>query len=95
MMKNVNLECIIEKIDGCKNNSEDSPSTKVSKHLPLGFSMSKISSFRSVEDKYDVYRGKDCMKKCCEFLRENIMKIISFKLKQIKLLTKEQHKLCD
>ena len=36
------LECIIEKIDGCKNNPENSSTTKVSKHIPLGFSMSAI-----------------------------------------------------
>ena len=43
------LECIIEKIDGCKNNPENSSATKVSKHIPSGFSMYTISSFRSIE----------------------------------------------
>ena len=38
------------------------------KHIPSGFSMSTISSFKNIENKYDVYRGKDCMKKFCEFL---------------------------
>ena len=85
-----NLECIIEKIDGCRNNPENSSTTKVSKHIPSGFSMSTISSFRSIENKHDVYRGKDCMKKFCEFLREHAMKIINFKKKKMKLLTKEQ-----
>ena len=28
------------------------------------------------ENKHDVYRGKDCMKTFCEFLREYVMKII-------------------
>ena len=32
------------------------------------------------------------MKKFCEFLREHKMKIINFKKKTIKLLTKEQQK---
>ena len=41
------LECIIEKIDGCKNNPESSSTTKVSKHISSGFPMSTISSFRS------------------------------------------------
>ena len=36
-----------------------------------------------------MYRGKDCMKKFWEFLREQAMKIINFKKKKIKLLTKE------
>ena len=52
--------------------------------------MSTISSFRSIENKHDVYRGKDCMKKFCESLREDAMKIINFKKKKMKLLTKEQ-----
>ena len=51
------LECVIEKIDGFKNNPEI-PSTKnLNEHIPLGFSMSKISQFRSIENKHDVYRG--------------------------------------
>ena len=57
------LECIIEKTDGCKNNPENSSSTKVSKHIPSSFPMSTISSLRSIGNKHDVYRGKDCMKK--------------------------------
>ena len=51
------LECIIEKIDGCKNNPENSSTTKVSEHIPSGFSMSTISSFRSIETMQDVYKG--------------------------------------
>ena len=68
-----------EKIDGCKNNSENSCTTKVSEHVPSGFSISVISSFRSIENKHEVYRGKDCMKRICEFLREHTMKIINLK----------------
>ena len=36
------LQCLIEMIDGCKNNPENSSTMKVSKHIPLGFSMSTI-----------------------------------------------------
>ena len=80
----------MQKIDGYKNNPENSSTTNVSKHIPSDFSMSTISSFRSIENKHDVYRGKDCMKKFCEFLRKHAMKIINFKKKNMKLLTKEQ-----
>ena len=31
------LECIIENINGCKNNSENSSTTKVSEHIPSGY----------------------------------------------------------
>ena len=84
------LTCIIEKIDECKNNPENSSTTKANEHIPSGFSMSTISPFRSIENKHDVYRGKDCMKKFCEFLREHAVKIINFKKKKMKLRTKEQ-----
>ena len=83
------LECIIETTDGCINNPEDSSTTKVSENIPSGFSMSTISSFRSIE-KHNVYRRKDSIKKFCEFLRKHAMKIINFKKKKMKLLTKEQ-----
>ena len=33
------LECLIEKIDRCKNNPENSSTTKVSEHIPSGFSV--------------------------------------------------------
>ena len=76
------FECIIENIDGCKKSPEKSSTTKVSKHISSGFSMSTISSFRSIENKHDVCIGKDCMKKLCEFLREHALKIISLKRKK-------------
>ena len=52
---------------------------KISKNIPSGFSISSILSFKSIENKHDVYRGKDCMKKFCKSLREHTMKIINFK----------------
>ena len=84
------LGCIIEKIDGCKNNPENSSTTKVSEHIPSGFSMSTRSSCRSIENKPDMYIGKDCIKKFFEFLKKHAMKIINFKKKKMKLLIKEQ-----
>ena len=64
-------EYLIEKIDGRKNNPEYSSTTKVGEHSPSGFSMSTISSFKSIENNHDVYRAKDCRKKFCESLREH------------------------
>ena len=73
------LECLIEKIDRCKNNPKNSFKTKASEHIPSRFSMSTKSSYRSIGNKHDVYRIKDCMKRFCESLREHVMKIINFK----------------
>ena len=55
------LEWIIEKTDGCKNNSKNSSTTKGSKRIRSGFSMSTISAFRRIENKHDVCRRKNCM----------------------------------
>ena len=85
------IESLIGKINGCKNNPEKSSMAKVSEHIPSGFSMTTISSFKNVEHKHDVYKGKDCMKKFCKSLREYAIKIINFKKKKKKLLTKKLH----
>ena len=89
------LKCIIDKIDGCKNNPENSSARKVNKHTPSGISISTILSFKSIENKHKVYRGKDCMKKFYESLREHVMKIINFKSNKMKLLKKEQQESYD
>ena len=61
------------------------------KQLPCSLrrktSMSKMSSFRSIESKYNVYRGTDYMKRFCESSREHTMNKINFKKKKMKLLT--------
>ena len=43
----VDLECLIEKIDGCKNNSENSFTTKVGKHIPSGFQCLQYQHLRT------------------------------------------------
>ena len=53
----------MEKIDGCKNKPQNSFTTKVGEHIPSNFSRSTRSSFKSIENKHDVYRCKDYMKK--------------------------------
>ena len=63
------LECLIEKIDGCKNNPKNSSATKVDEHIPSSFSISTIWLFKSIENKHDVYGCKDFNKKFRESLR--------------------------
>ena len=50
--------------------------------------MSTMLSFKSIEHKDDVYRGKDCMKKFCESSREQAMRIISFEKKKNEVINK-------
>ena len=64
------FEYIIEKIDGCKNDPENSSTTKLSEYFTTVFSMCTMSSFRSIENKHAIYRGTDCMKKIARALNE-------------------------
>ena len=77
-----------KKIDEFKNN-QNLLTTKIAKHIPSSFSMFLTSSFKSIGNKYGVSSSKDCVKKFCESLREQAIKIINFKKKKMKLLTKE------
>ena len=49
------LDCLIEKTFGYKNNPENSFTVKVGEHIQSGFSISTVSSFKSIENKHDVY----------------------------------------
>ena len=82
------LEYLIEKIDAI--NSKNSFTTKVGKHIPSDFSMPTRSSFKSIENKHNIHRGKICVKNFFKYLREHEMKITNFKKKKMKSLTKEQ-----
>ena len=50
--------------------------------------MYTISSFRSIEIKHDVYRGKDCMKRFYGSLGGIAMKITNFKKKKNEITNK-------
>ena len=60
------LECLIKKIDRCENLKKIIHSKRCD-HIAPGFSMYTISSFKSIENKHHIYRGKDCMKLSLNF----------------------------
>ena len=57
------LEWLIEKIDGCKNSPENSSTTSVGEYVLSDFSMSTISSSKSIENNHDLYSSNNSMKK--------------------------------
>ena len=59
---NADLEWLIKKIYGCKNNPENLFTTKIIEHILSGFSKSTISSSKSIENNHHIYKGKDCKK---------------------------------
>ena len=85
------LECLLEKISTCQNNPNESSTTEINKHAPLGYSLFTHCSFDKSKNKLDYYRGKDCMKKFCKDLRTHATKIINYeKKKMIPVTTKEK-----
>ena len=47
----------------CVNNPNESYTEIKAKHEPSDYALSLISSFDSKENKQNIYRGKDCIKK--------------------------------
>ena len=72
---------MLEKIHSCQNNLEKSSTEKKAKHTPSGY------SFDSTKNKHDCYRGKDCIEKFCEDLREHTMRIVNYEKKEMIPLT--------
>ena len=84
------LECLLEKMSTCINNPNESSTTKISKHVPSGYSIFTHCSFDESKNKLNYYRGKDCMKKFSKDLREHASKIINYKNKKMIPLTTEE-----
>ena len=86
------LECLLEKMSICINNPNESSTTKINKHTTSGYSIFTYCSFDKSKNKLNYYRGKDCMKKFSNDLREHVSKIINYeKKKMIALTTKEKN----
>ena len=83
-------ECLFKKISTCKNNPNESSTTKINKHAPLGYSIFTHCSFDQTKNKLNSYRGKDCMKKFSKDLREHASKIINYEKKKMMPLTTEE-----
>ena len=74
----------------CYNNPEESSTTKINKHAPLGYSIFTHCSFDKSKSKLNYYRGEDCMTKFCKDLREHATKIINYEKKDMIPLTKKE-----
>ena len=86
----VDLECLLPKIDSCSNNPDKSYTEKKAKHRPSGYSMVLCCSFDKSKNEHEYYRGKVCMKKYCDDLKEQVIKIINYKKKELIPLTDEE-----
>ena len=84
------LDCLLQKIDICKNNPEKSYTEKKAKHKPSGYSLVTCCSFDKSKNERKYYRGKDCIKIFFKDLRDQAMKIINHEKKKEIILTNEE-----
>ena len=84
------LESLLEKINTCHKNPKNSSTTKIDKHRPSGYSLFTQSSFDTIKNKLDYYRGKNCMKNFCLDLREHAIKIINYEKKRKNTVNKRR-----
>ena len=76
------FQYILEEISTCVNDPKKSSTTKISKHIPSGFSLFTYCSFDKTKNKLDYYRDKDGMKVFCKMLKEHVERIIHWKKKK-------------
>ena len=83
------LEPLLEKMNTCYNNPKKSSTTKINKHAPSGYSLFTHCSFGMTKNKLD-YRGKNCMKNFCLYLKEHVTKIMNYEKKRNYTMNKER-----
>ena len=64
----------------------------MSEHTLSIFLISTILSFKNIENKHYVCRAKDCMKKFCQSLKENVIKTTNIKKTKNKVIKKKTKK---
>ena len=74
-----NLESLLEEMITCHNNPKKSSTTKINKHAASGYSLFTNCAFDAAKNKFDCYRGKDCINFFFIDLREHATKIINYK----------------
>ena len=79
------LECLLRKINICRNNPE-----KKAIHRPSGHFLIICCSFDKSKTECKYYRGEDCMKMFCKDLKDQATKIINYEKKEMIPLTDEE-----
>ena len=65
------LECLLEKTNNDQNNDQNN-SVAITNHILCVYSMYTHCSFDSAKNNLDFYRGKDCMKKIADTLKDQV-----------------------
>ena len=74
----------------CNNNPNKSYATAKAIHKSSGYSLLTSCSFDKSENKQTYYRGRDCMKRFCDDLKEHVTRITNYEMKTMDPLTEEE-----
>ena len=88
----VDLECLLLKQQICQNNPNESYTERKAIYEPCGYSLDLVCSFDLREEKKNLYRGKDCIKRYCSELKELGTKEINYEQKEMTPLTDDENK---
>ena len=72
------------------NNNNKSYTTAKALHKPSGYSLLTSCSFDKSENKQTFYRGRDCMKRFCDDLKEHVTRITNYEMKPMDPLAEDE-----
>ena len=86
------LECLLLKEQSCQNSPKESYTERKVKHEPSRYALRLICSFDSKENEHNFYRGRDCIEKFCNDLKEVATKIVNYEQKDVIPLIDNENK---
>ena len=88
------LKCLLLKTNTCNNNPNKSYTTAKALHKPSGYSLLTSCSLDKSKNKPTYYRGKDCMERFCDDLKEHVTRITNYEMEPMDPLTEEEKESC-
>ena len=85
------LERLLKTEQSCQNNPEKSYTARKAKHEPSDWAMFTKCSFDKEKNRFDYYRGIDCIEKGCEKFKGRATEIINYKEKEMISLTDKEN----
>ena len=86
------LECLLSKQNTCNNSNNKSYTVAKALHKPSGYFLLTSCSFDKSENKQTYYRGRDCMKRFCDDLKEHVTRTTNREMKPMHPLTEDEKK---
>ena len=92
-MMYADFEEILEPIQGPRQDLEESDTKKVNQHILSGYFIYSKFAYGKVDDPLKIYRGKDCIEKFCDYIKEEAHRLYHmFPEKPMDSLTLKQWK---